>query len=180
MQLDKLQLVGGSVLAYLTFLCSIRNNLAAPRTVSTRTDIKCFIVVCIGICIPRSLVDLGILADKPEVRRLQQKMGMPFMYARQASNYLHVGLQCQVNPLITMFVTPQSRHLWPSQAPYSHLLQKALLLGAAGSTKSESMSLKEITALLAEEVKAIVKGNEVNTSTQLLSLGLDSFGFVSG
>ena len=109
---------------------------------------------------------------------MQQEIGIPFMYALQAESFLTSGLRCQINPIITMFVTPESRRLMPSQASSSHLLQKTVVLGMAGVTH-QAISPKEIVAVLVEEVKGIVKSDEVSGSAQLITLGLDSFGFVS-
>jgi len=56
-----------------------------------------------------SLSDVGILADNVEARTIQQKVGFPFLHSRHAYEILTSGLQCNLDPIITMFTTPQSR-----------------------------------------------------------------------
>lgn len=91
---------------------------------------------------------------------------------------IRAGIQCQLDPVITMFVTPKSRALYPAQAPFSHLQPKPIVLGMAGVSR-RAVSVTDILSVLVEEMKAILRTEEVSTSAQLVTLGLDSLGFVS-
>jgi nucleoside-diphosphate-sugar epimerase/acyl carrier protein len=71
----------------------------------------------------------------------------------------------------------QTRFLFPSQAAWSHLLDENITLGLSGS-KDGPMSVKEVATCLAEEIRSITQASSVLVTSPLVSLGLDSFGFV--
>jgi len=126
----------------------------------------------------RPLSDVGILVNNVEVRRMQQKLGIPFLCSSQAIEELQEGLLCDISPLITMFITPTTRHHFPSQAPWSHIYPHVMMMGMEEPSK-QALTTKEITTTLVEHVMAIIRAEEVPTTAPLITIGLDSFGFVS-
>jgi thioester reductase-like protein/acyl carrier protein len=76
-----------------------------------------------------------------------------------------------------MYFKESTRGVFPTQAGWSHGIDEAFNIGAVGG-KAGPMSVKEIAAYLAEEVKLITQTAEVLPTASLVSLGLDSFGFV--
>ena len=124
-----------------------------------------------------SLSDVGILANNLAARKFQLKMGVEYITSFRALQELEMGLVAGMNPIITMFFKEKTRTMFPFQAPWSHHLGEALTLGAVAA-KGDFMTTKEIAAFLSEEIKEITGAAEVLTTSQLVTLGLDSFGFV--
>ena len=124
-----------------------------------------------------SLSDVGILANNLSARKFQLKMGVEYITSFRALQELEMGLVAGMNPIITMFFKEKTRTMFPFQAPWSHQLGEALTLGAVAA-KGDFMTTKEIAAFLSEEIKEITGAAEVLTTSQLVTLGLDSFGFV--
>ena len=124
-----------------------------------------------------SLSDVGILANNLAARKFQLKMGVEYITSFRALEELEMGLVAGMNPIITMFFKEKTRTMFPFQAPWSHQLGEALTLGAVAA-KGDFMTTKEIAAFLSEEIKEITGAAEVLTTSQLVTLGLDSFGFV--
>lgn len=124
-----------------------------------------------------SLSDVGILANNLNARKFQLKMGVEYITSFRALQELELGLVSNMNPIITMFFKEKTRTMFPFQAPWSHHLQETITLGAVAS-KGDFMTAKEIAAFLSEEIKDITGASEVLVTAQLVTLGLDSFGFV--
>jgi len=125
-----------------------------------------------------SLVDVGLIADRPETRRMQSRLGFCFMYSQEALNHLNTGLRCGLGPMYTLNHDPKYFSLLASAAPFSHINKKHRMLGMSENT-NRALQPADIVAIIIQEIKAIIGVEEVSPSTQLLSLGLDSFSFVS-
>jgi acyl carrier protein len=112
-----------------------------------------------------------------QARLFQLKMGMDFLASATAAQELELGLTAGVNPAVTIFFKEKTRIMFPAQAPWSHLLEESITLGAGGM-KLGATSVKEITAMIVAEIQAVTKASEVAPHASLINLGLDSFGFV--
>ena len=126
----------------------------------------------------RAIGDAGILTTNSAARKEQEELGMPFLYALQAVDFLQTGLLCKTDAIITMPVTQSLRLLTLSSASGGHLLDKMMQLGM-GNVSQRLASKKDVVAILVQELQSIVKTDDISPSAQLLALGLDSFGFVS-
>jgi acyl transferase domain-containing protein/NADPH:quinone reductase-like Zn-dependent oxidoreductase/thioester reductase-like protein/acyl carrier protein len=124
-----------------------------------------------------SLSDVGILANNLSARKFQLKMGVEYITSFRALQELEMGLVAGMNPIITMFFKEKTRTMFPFQSPWSYHLGEALTLGAVAA-KGDFMTTKEIAHFLSEEIKEITGASEVLVTSQLVTLGLDSFGFV--
>jgi acyl transferase domain-containing protein/NADPH:quinone reductase-like Zn-dependent oxidoreductase/thioester reductase-like protein/acyl carrier protein len=124
-----------------------------------------------------SLSDVGILANNLSARKFQLKMGVEYITSFRALQELEMGLVAGMNPIITMFFKEKTRTMFPFQSPWSYHLGEALTLGAVAA-KGDFMTTKEIAHFLSEEIKEITGASEVLITSQLVTLGLDSFGFV--
>jgi thioester reductase-like protein/short-subunit dehydrogenase/acyl carrier protein len=123
-----------------------------------------------------SVSDAGILVKNIAARRFQRKLGLEFLTANKAIEELELGLHANASQVVTMFFKQQTRQMFPSQAAWSHLHDEPITLGVSAVTGA--MSVKEIAAHLAEEIKAITQASEVLPTSSLVNLGLDSFGFI--
>jgi len=126
----------------------------------------------------RSIGDAGILVTNQTARKSQEDAGVPFLYVLQAVDLLQRGLLCGVDPIITMPITESLRRNALSMASMSHQMQKTVVMGMANVAQRVS-SKKDVLALLIRELQSIVDNKEISPAAQLISLGLDSFGFVS-
>jgi acyl carrier protein len=112
-----------------------------------------------------------------QARLFQLKMGMDFMAAATAAQELELGLTAGVNPAVTIFFKEKTRTMFPAQAPWSHLLEESITLGAKGM-KLGATTVKEITTMVVAGIQSVTKASEVAPHASLVNLGLDSFGFV--
>ena len=65
-----------------------------------------------------------------------------------------------------------------SKTPFFHMCKRHVLLGMAENT-NQALQPADIVSIVVQEVKAILGIEDVSPSLQLISLGLDSFSFVS-
>ena len=127
----------------------------------------------------RGVKDAGILVNNLEARRMQQSLGGTFMHVAQAVSGLHTGIQCRVNPIITLSVTPEAvEFVSGSRALVSHLVRQTVVLGVA-SRGTRQVTVGDINMVLLDALKEILRSDDDNPSVPLTVLGLDSFGFVS-
>jgi acyl carrier protein len=117
------------------------------------------------------------LVKNQQARLFQLKMGMDFMGAAMAAQELELGLTAGVNPVVTMFFKEKTRMMFPAQAPWSHLLEESITLGAKGM-KLGATTVKEITAMIIAEIQSVTTASDIAPHASLINLGLDSFGFV--
>jgi len=126
-----------------------------------------------------AVVDVGLIAESPDLRRMQNKLGFSSMYAQEAVDFLLTGLRCGLDVVFTLPTSSKYFHLLTNTAPYSHLDRKPLLLGMTEGISNEQLQPADVVAILIQEIQSIIGKEEVSPSTQLISLGLDSFSFVS-